>query len=109
MIMKLIVNILAVFLTAYLLPGVTIESYTGILLVTLLVGVLNTIVKPILVFLTFPITLFTLGLFSLVISGFLILVADYLIAEFSVDGFLWAVAFSIVLSIVNAGLNLFLD
>jgi len=92
----------AVLLTAYLLPGVHVEHYGYALLVAAVLSVANVIVKPILVVLTIPITILTLGLFLLVINAVVILLVDALIPGFAVDGFWWALAFSLILSIFNS-------
>lgn len=92
----------AVLLTAYLLPGVHVEHYGYALLVAAVLSVANVIVKPILVIFTIPITILTLGLFLLVINAVIILLVDYLTPGFNVDGFWWALAFSLILSILNS-------
>jgi putative membrane protein len=92
----------AVLLTAYLLPGVHVDHYGYALLVAIILALANIIVKPILVILTIPITIVTLGLFLLVINAAIILLVDYLTPGFSVDGFWWALAFSLILSIFNS-------
>lgn len=93
---------LAVLLTAYLLPGVDVKHYGYALLVALGLSVANMIVKPILIVFTIPITVFTLGLFLLVINAVIILLVDYFIPGFNVDGFWWALAFSLILSVINS-------
>lgn len=92
----------AVLLTAYLLPGVHVEHYGYALLVAALLSLANAIVKPILVVLTIPITILTLGLFLLVINAVIILLVEHLTPGFEVDGFWWALAFSLILSIFNS-------
>ncbi len=92
----------AVLLTAYLLPGVHVEHYGYALLVAAVLSVANVIVKPILVIFTIPISILTLGLFLLVINAVIILLVDYLTPGFNVDGFWWALAFSLILSILNS-------
>lgn len=89
-------------LAAYLLPGVHIENYGYALLVALLLSVANAIVKPILIVLTIPITIVTLGLFLLAINAAIILMVDYFVPGFGVDGFWWALAFSLILSVFNS-------
>jgi putative membrane protein len=109
-IIQFLLSGLAVFLTAYLLPGVTVKNYGYALLVAVVISLINAIVKPILVFLTIPITIVTLGLFLLVINAILILLVDYLIiTQFEVDGFWWALAFSLILSIFNSMFSMFTD
>lgn|SRR3972149_8472351 len=104
---KLLISTLAVIITAYLLPGVTIENDSVLIaiLVAAVLAFLNAIVKPIMVFLTIPFTLVTLGLFLLVINASIIMLADKLVDGFSVRSFWSALFFSIVLSIVNSILS----
>jgi putative membrane protein len=101
-IIKFLLSGVAVLLTAYLLPGVHVEHYGYALLVAALVSIANVIVRPILIILTIPITVLTLGLFLLVINAAIILLVDYFIPGFNVDGFWWALAFSLILSIFNS-------
>ena len=104
-IIRLLLNGLAVVLSAYLLPGVEVDSYGSALLVALILAIVNVIVKPILVILTIPITILTLGLFLLVINAALILFVDNLVSGFEVNGFWWALLFSLILSIFNSLFN----
>lgn len=101
-IVKFLLSGLAVVLTAYLLPGVHVEHYGYALLAALLISLSNVLVKPILIILTIPITILTLGLFLLVINALIILLVEWLVPGFSVDGFWWALAFSLILSIFNS-------
>jgi len=93
---------LAVLLTAYLLPGVHVENYGYALLVALVLSIANVIVKNILILFTIPLTVLSLGLFLLVINAVIILIVDYFVPGFSVDGFWWALAFSLILSVFNS-------
>ena len=104
---KILVNSLAIFITALLLPGIHVQNMLTAILVSVLLAFLNAVLKPILILLTLPITLFSFGLFLLVINAGVILLADDLIDEFSVDGFWWALLFSIVVFFVNAILESF--
>jgi putative membrane protein len=102
-IVRFLLSGLAVLLTAYLLKrGVHVEHYGYALLVAAVLSLANFIVKPILIIFTIPITILTLGLFLLVINGLIILIVDYFTPGFSVDGFWWALAFSLILSIFNS-------
>lgn len=101
-IINLLLNGLAVVLAAYLLPGVSVEDYGTALIVALILAVVNVLVKPILIILTIPITILTLGLFLLVINAALILFVDNLVGGFHVDNFWWALLFSLILSIFNS-------
>jgi putative membrane protein len=102
MIIRFLLNGLAVFLTAYLLPNVDVDGYGTALIVALVLSIANVIVKPILILFTIPITILTLGLFLLVINAIIILLADYLVDGFFVEGFWWALLFSLILSIFNS-------
>ncbi|CAN5401288.1 phage holin family protein [soil metagenome] len=106
-IIRVLVNGLAVFITAYLLRGVTVRNFVHAILVAVVLSVINAIIKPILIILTIPITILTLGLFILVINALIIMLVDYLLSGFKVKNFWWALAFSIVLSIINAVLQWF--
>lgn len=101
-IVRFLLSGLAVLLTAYLLPGVHVEHYGYALLVAAVLAVVNFIIKPILIVLTIPITVLTLGLFLLVINALMILLVDSLVDGFRVDGFWWALAFSLILSVFNS-------
>jgi len=101
-VVRFLLSGLAVLLTAYLLPGVHVEHYGYALLVAAVLSFANVIVRPIFVILTIPITVFTLGLFLLVINALIILLVDYLVPKFDVDGFWWALAFSLILSVFNS-------
>ena len=104
-IIRLLLNGLAVVLTAYLLPGVSVDDYGTALVVALVLAIVNVIVKPILIVLTIPITILTLGLFLLVINAAIILFVDNLVGGFHVEGFWWALLFSLILSIFNSLFN----
>ena len=101
-IIKFFLTGLAVLLTAYLLPGVHVENYGQALLVALVLSIANVIVKPILILFTIPLTVLSLGLFLLVVNALIILMVDYFVPGFSVDGFWWALAFSLILSVFNS-------
>ncbi len=95
----------AIILTSYVLPGVMLEGFWSAVIVALVLGIINAVIKPILVILTLPINILTLGLFTLVINALLIMLASSIVAGFSVDGFVTALLFSIILSLVSYFLN----
>ena len=99
---KWILSALAVLIGAYILPGVAVDSIWAALIVAVILAILNTFLKPLLIILTIPITVVTLGLFLLVINALMILLTDYLIGGFQVANFWWALAFSLILSILGA-------
>lgn len=105
-IIRLIISALAVMLTAWLLPGIHVDGFLTALVVALVLAILNIILKPILIILTIPITIFTFGLFLLVINALIILLAGNLIRGFYVDGFWWAFLFSIILTIISSLLGI---
>ncbi|MCK9155526.1 MAG: phage holin family protein [Paludibacteraceae bacterium] len=100
-IIKLLLSALAVYLTALILPGVSIKNYVTAIAVAIVIGLLNVFLKPILILLTIPVTVITLGLFLFVINAGIILLSSYLMNGFNVDGFWWALLFSFVLSIFS--------
>ena len=106
-IIQLIISTLAVLISAYLLPGVDIvdNNFFTALMVAAVLSFLNAIVKPIMVVLTIPITIVTLGFFLLAINAFMILLTAHLVDGFRVDGFWWALLFSFILSIVTSVLE----
>lgn len=108
LILRLLLNALAVFILANVLTGVNVDGYVGAIIVALVISILNLLVKPILVILTLPITILTLGLFLLVINAIIIMLADKLIDGFSVPSFWTAILFSILLSILQSLLQSFL-
>lgn len=101
-IIRFLLNGLAVLAAAYILEGVDVDGYLTALIVALVLSAANAIVKPILIILTIPITILSLGLFLLVINALIILLVDYLVPNFSVSGFWWALLFSLILSIFNS-------
>ena len=105
LIIKLLLNAVAVIVLAKILNGVDIDSYITAIIVAVVLSILNLIVKPILVILTLPMTIITLGLFLFVINACIILLADKLIDGFSVMNFWWAILFSILLSILQSLLH----
>nr|WP_321229630.1 phage holin family protein [uncultured Psychroserpens sp.] len=102
LLIRLIITAGIVMLLAHFLPGVEVTGFVAALIVAIVLGLLNFIVKPILVILTIPITIVTLGLFLFVINACIILLADNFIDGFGVSGFWIALLFSILLSICQS-------
>jgi putative membrane protein len=96
-----LVTTLAILISAYFLPGVTVRNLAAALLTALVLGFINAIIRPVLVFLTFPLTIVTLGLFIFVLNALLVLLTSALVPGFSVHGFWWALLFSLVFSLVS--------
>ncbi len=101
-IMRIIVTSIVAFGLSYLLSGVHIDTFWTAIVLAIVLAILNAIVKPVLIFLTLPITLVTLGLFLLVINAGIILLAAKVVNGFKVDGFWWALLFGLLLSIVTS-------
>ncbi|WP_026464725.1 phage holin family protein [Adhaeribacter aquaticus] len=106
-IIKIVLTGLAAMIAAYILPGVTIAGFTSAILLAVVLAILNAIVRPVLVALTIPVTILSLGLFLLVINAVIILLADFLLAGFSVNGFFWALIFSLILSVITSIIDMF--
>jgi putative membrane protein len=100
---------LALVITANLVPGFRIDSFPAALLASIVLGLVNAVIKPILIALTLPITLVTLGLFLFVVNALTIWLAGYITPGFDVLGFLPALLGSIILTIVASVLNFVVD
>ncbi len=105
--MRWIINLLITAVVVYVLskllaPHVIINSFTTAIIFALVLALLNAIVKPLLILLTLPFTIITLGLFLLVINVLIILLADHFVKGINIDGFLWAFIFGLLLSVVSA-------
>ncbi len=96
-----IVSALAIIIAAYLIPGVHVTIVSALVLAVVL-GIINIFFKPIILLITLPINILTLGLFSLVINALLIMLAALVVPNFTVDGFWPAFFFAIVLALVSA-------
>lgn len=102
---RLVITTILVVVIAHFLPGISVQDYTSALWLALVLGLLNAFLKPILILFTLPATILTLGLFLLVINAVVILIGDYFVDGFVVDGFWNAFMFSILLSISQSVMN----
>ena len=109
--MKIIIHILlnsvAVFVSASLLPGVKLDGFKTALVVAVVLGFVNAVLRPILLILTIPINIMTLGLFTFVIIGGMVELVSFLVPGFHVASFWWALAFALVLWVINSFLHSF--
>ena len=96
-----LINTVALIAVAYLLPGVSVASFASALVAALVLGLANTVIRPILILLTLPATILTLGLFIFVINGLLFWFVGSFIQGFVVAGFWWGVLGAIVYSIIS--------
>jgi putative membrane protein len=101
MIGTLLVNTLSIFAVSYILTGIHVDSIMTALVLAIIMAVLNSTVRPLLVIITIPLTLLTFGLFLLVVNVLVLYVAEMLIGGFSIDGFWWALLFSVLVTFVN--------
>ena len=106
LVLKLLINTTAVFIAARILPGVFVDGFVTAGIVAIVLGVLNTFIKPLLVILTLPINILTLGLFTLIINALMVGIVSYLVAGFVVTSLLTAILFSIVLSLISSFLGM---
>ncbi|MCD4705900.1 phage holin family protein, partial [bacterium] len=102
---KWLIMALSILISAYLIPGVWIDGVWAALWLAMFLGLANVTLKPILILITLPINILTLGLFTFVINALLILLGSTIIKGFFVSGFWWAMLFSIILSIISCFLN----
>jgi putative membrane protein len=101
-IVRLIINMVAILIIAYLFPGlIWVDSFWAALVTAFFLGIVNAIIRPILVFFTLPITVLTLGLFLMVINGLMLWLVSALVRGFHVNSFWGAVLGSILISIVS--------
>lgn len=96
--LKIFFTSIAVMIASYLLPGIEVHNYLTAILVAAVWAVLNVIVKPLLIFLTIPITIFTLGIFLIFINAIIVLIDAYFVHGFSVHSIWWALLFSLIVS-----------
>ncbi|MGC9605282.1 MAG: phage holin family protein [Minisyncoccia bacterium] len=95
----------AILVTAYILPGVAVSGFVAALILAAVLGAINMLLRPILIFLTLPINVITLGLFTLVINAALVMLAAYMVPDFTVSGFWAAFFFALVLAVIHGLLN----
>src|SRR5258706_14178661 len=101
----LIIAVVVYGLSKLLEPHVTINSFTTAIIFALVLAILNLFVKPLIIILTLPLTIITLGLFLLIINVIIILLAAKFVSGIKIDGFLWAFIFSLLLSFASAKLD----
>lgn len=102
LLLKILVSSLAVFFSAYILPGVELAGYPSAIVVAIVLGAFNAFLRPVLILLTIPVTVLSFGLFLLVINAFIILLTDQLLEGFAVKGFWTALLFSIIVTVVTS-------
>lgn len=106
LILTWVLNCFALFFVMKLVPGIHIDQFKALLLATLVIGLLNTFLRPLLILLTLPVTMMTLGLFTLVINGVIFYLSAHLVHGFRVDNFGVALLAAILFSIFSFILNM---
>lgn len=102
MIIYLIVNSLVIFFFAYILKGVKVKSFFTAVGISIILAIINTFIKPLIVLLTIPLTVLTLGLFIFVINAWIFMIIDSMLDGFEIKNFWWALLYSIFISAANA-------
>lgn len=105
-IISLLLNAMALLITAYLVPGFIITHLASALLAAIVIGIVNALIRPILLVLTAPINFLTLGIFSIFINAFTLWLSSLFVPGFHIETFMAALAGVIVLSLISTGLNL---
>ena len=99
---NLLINTISIFAVSYILSGIEVDSFVTALIVAVVMAVLNVTLKPLLILITIPLTVITFGLFLLVVNVLVLYAAEALIGGFHIAGFWWALAFSLLVSLVNS-------
>lgn len=106
LILTLILNAVALIITAKLVPGLAVADFWAALLAAIVLGVINTFIKPVLIILTLPLTILTLGLFTFVINAIVLYLATWVVPGLTIDGWLPAILGAVVLSVVSTALSM---
>jgi putative membrane protein len=106
-ILHFLISTIAILVTSYILPGVEVAGFVSAFVLAIILGAINTFLRPVLLLLTLPLTILSLGIFALIINALLIMLASYIVPGFAVAGFGSAFLFGIVLAIVNFILGTF--
>ncbi|HET9488698.1 MAG TPA: phage holin family protein [Methylomirabilota bacterium] len=107
--LRVVINAVAIYLTAAIVPGIVITGFLAAVGAGLVLGVVNAIVRPVLIVLTLPVTLLTLGLFLFVLNGLCLWLTSLIVTGFEVHGFWAAVLGALVVSFVSWVLNAFVS
>lgn len=98
---SLVLNALALLATAYIVPGFRVENFTTAILAAIVLGIVNTFIKPILSLITAPLTLISLGLFSFIVNAVVLFIVSAVVKSVVIDGWIPAILGAIVLSVVS--------
>lgn len=103
--LTLLLSSVAVYVTAQILPGVKLEGFGTAVVVAVVLGLINAFIRPLLLILTLPINILTLGLFTIVIVGFCAWLVSQIVPGFAFSSFWWAIGFALVFAVINSFLN----
>lgn len=106
---KWVINALALYITSYLVKGITVSGPAALFLAAALLGIINAVIRPILIILTLPINILTLGLFTFFINGLMLWLVSFLIKGFIIQGFWAAFLGALVISLVSWLISWFID
>jgi putative membrane protein len=107
-IFRLLINALAILLVAYLIPGITVSGFWAALIMAIVLGIINALISPLVKILTLPISILTLGLFTLVINALMFLLASYFVTDVEINSFASAFWGALIISIISWLTNQFL-
>jgi putative membrane protein len=99
----------AILVASAILPGIHVESLLTAIVAAAILGVINTFLRPVLLILTLPLTILTLGVFAFILNALMLLLVAYFVPGFEIEGFLWAFLGSLIISIVNWIVNRFIN
>ncbi len=106
LLIRLAINTVAIVVAAYVLPALSVESWKSAVVAGLLLGLLNTFVRPIFRLLTLPINVATLGLFVVVTNALILVILDWLMPGLKIDGFLWAIVTAVIIAVITTFVNI---
>ena len=107
-IVALVLNALALIVTAYVVPGFEVADFTTAILAAIVLGIVNTFIRPVLAFMTAPLTIISLGLFAFVINALMLYIVAYFVPGITIAGFVPAILAAVVLSVVATALSMLL-
>lgn len=105
LLLKWIAFALIIMFTAWVIPGISVENFVSAMIVAVVIGIINAVLKPLLQLVTLPINILTLGIFGLILNALLLMFAGYVAPGFEVHGFLSALFGSILISFLSIGVN----
>jgi len=109
LLIRWLVITLAILFASTILSGIHVASLTTAIIAAAILGIINTFLRPVLLILTLPLTLLTLGIFAFVLNAFMLLLVAYFVPGFEIDGFFWAFMGALIISIVSWIANRFID